>query len=164
MNKHTIMKQFSMIKHIEGGYFTESHRSHMLIETDRQDKKRSVLSSIYYMLTDDSPIGYFHKNTSDIVHYFHGGHALTYFIIDENGQLKKMKLGSNILANEQLQFVVKGGCWKATMLEEGEFGLLGEAVAPGFDYKDMEVGTKEKMRSLFPHLWNEIIPLVKPTV
>jgi len=162
MNKESIIKKLSMKKHIEGGYFCETHRSDIIINTNRQNNERPISTSIYYMLTEDSPIGYFHKNESDIIHYFHAGSTLTYIIIEPNGELKKMKLGPDIFSDDLLQLVVKGGCWKATILEKGEYGLLGEAVAPGFDYKDMEVGTKEKMRSLFPHLWKDIFQWVKP--
>src|SRR5947199_5611 len=118
MKKESIIEKLSMIKHIEGGYFSEIYRSETIIDTDRVDTNRSILTSIYYMLTDDRPIGYFHKNKSDIVHYFHGGSALTYFIIESNGELKKIKLGNNIFADQHPQLIVIGGCWKATILEE----------------------------------------------
>ena len=162
MKKENIIKKLSMRKHIEGGYFCETHQSEIVVDTTREDNKRPIITSIFYMLTDDRPIGYFHKNQSDIIHYFHAGSALTYLVIEPNGELKKIKLGADILADEQLQFVVKGGCWKATILEQGEYGLLGEAVAPGFDYKDMEIATKEHLQSLFPNLWNELEQFVKP--
>ena len=91
MNKDSIIKKLSMKKHVEGGYYYEAHRSEILIDTNRQDKDRSISTSIFYMLTNDNPIGYFHKNKSDIIHYFHGGSALTYLIIYPNGELKKFK-------------------------------------------------------------------------
>ena len=150
-----------MREHIEGGYFSETHRSAMLIDTDRDGKKRSVFTSIFYMLTDDRPIGYFHMNKSDIMHYFHAGSPLTYYIIEPNGELKKIKLGPDIYDDQHMQLLVKGGCWKATVLEEGDFGLLGESVSPGFEYKDMRIGKKDEMQSLFPHLWPEIDKFVK---
>ena len=54
---------------------------------------RAILSSIYYMLTDDSPIGYFHRNQSDIVHYWHSGSALTYYLIDSDGNFSSQYHG-----------------------------------------------------------------------
>lgn len=55
------------------------------------------------------------------------------------------------------------------MLEGGEgkedhWGLLGEAVAPGFDYRDMRFGAAEEMQKDFPSLWPEqIAPYLKKT-
>jgi predicted cupin superfamily sugar epimerase len=160
-SKNDLIEKLSLIQHVEGGYFSEIYRSSFMIETDRQNNQRSILTSIYYMLTNDRPIGYFHKNKSDIVHYFHHGSPLTYWIISPDGKLEKIKLGHDINNNQQLQLIIKAGYWKATMLEEGEYGLIGEAVAPGFEYHDWELGTSEKMQSFFPHLWKEIAKYVK---
>ena len=60
-----------------------------------------------------------------------------------------------------MQLIVKGGCWKATVLENGEYGLLGEAVGPGFDYRDMRIAVAADMQADFPGLWDEIKPYVK---
>ena len=59
------------------------------------------------------------------------------------------------------QLLVPGGYWKAAVLEAGEFGLLGESVAPGFDYRDMEIGQADYFRDSFPNLWSELAPYVR---
>ncbi|MCP4161760.1 MAG: cupin domain-containing protein [Deltaproteobacteria bacterium] len=161
MNKELIIKKLSLTKHIEGGYFGETYRSEGLIETDRENSSRSILTSIYYMLTDDRNIGYFHVNKSDIIHYFHGGSALTYLIIHPNGKLEKIKLGNDLLNGQVPQLIVRGGCYKATILEDGEYGLLGEAVAPGFDYIDMKIAKAEELSVKFPELMDEISEYIK---
>ena len=161
MNKETIIKNLSLAKHVEGGYFGETYRSKVLIDTNRNSSSRSLLTSIYYMLTDDRNIGYFHVNKSDIIHYYHGGSPLTYLIIHPNGKLEKIVLGNDLSKGEVPQLVVRGGCYKATILENGEYGLLGEAVAPGFDYIDMEIGTLEVMGKKFPDLLDEISEYIK---
>ena len=57
--------------------------------------------------------------------------------------------------------------WKATVLEGGEgkedhWGLLGEAVAPGFDYRDMRFGAAAELAQAFPDLWpGQIEPFLK---
>lgn len=38
---------------------------------------------------------------------------------------------SELLVVCMTQLIVPGGYWKATVLTEGDWGLLGEAVAPG---------------------------------
>ena len=61
-------------------------------------------------------------------------------------------MGDDILAGQHLQMHVPGGIWKASRLLEGEhgFGLISEAVSPGFDFADMEMGDRRKLIARFP--------------
>ncbi|NET38355.1 MAG: cupin domain-containing protein [Cyanothece sp. SIO1E1] len=161
MNKHDLIKQLSLVEHIEGGYFSETYRSESTLDTDREGRERATLTSIYYLLTDDRPVDHLHRNKSDILHYFQAGSPITYFILYPDGQLNKVKLGMGLEQGEVPQLLVPGGCWKAAVLAAGEFGLLGEAVAPGFDYRDMEVAEADYFRSQFPDLWDELAPYIK---
>lgn len=156
MNKQQLIEKLSLEPHIEGGYFARTYRSELKTGILSDAKPRCLLSSIFYMLTDDSPIGHLHKNKSDIIHYFHGGSPLTYFIIHPDGNLERAVLGSDLDKGQQLQLIVRGGCWKATELETGEFGLISEAVAPGFEYEDMELAEQRTIKNQFPHLWGRI--------
>lgn len=109
------------------------------------------MSSIFYLLTDDSPVGHWHRNQSDIMHYFHGGGALDYWLIDPAGQLLHFMLGNQLDRGQQLQLLVPGGYWKATELVAGEFALLSEAVCPGFSPEDMEMATVATLAAAFPN-------------
>ena len=160
MNKHDLIRQLSLVEHIEGGYFSETHRSQETISTSREGKERAIFTSIYYLLTDDRPIDHFHRNQSDIMHYFQLGSTITYSILEPSGKLHKVKLGLNFAEGEVAQLLVPGGYWKAAVLEEGEFGLIGEAVTPGFDYRDMEIATESHFKQQFPTLWEELKPYV----
>ncbi|TVQ47897.1 MAG: cupin domain-containing protein [Gloeocapsa sp. DLM2.Bin57] len=155
MTKEEIIASLNLVKHIEGGYFAETYRAVEQIPTERSGNLRNMCTSIYYLLTRDQPVNHFQKNRSDIIHYFHTGAAITYLIIDPEGRLEKVKLGSNLAAGEQLQLLVKAGCWKAGFLETGDYGLIGEAVAPGFDYRDMEIAD-QSLLTQYPHLAPEI--------
>lgn len=153
--KHTLIKQLNLLPHIEGGYFVRTYQS------DFQKNSRAFMSSIYYMLTDDSPIGYFHMNKSDIMHYFHMGSPITYFTISPTGKLETFTLGHDISAGHVLQKLVKGNYWKASVLKSGEFGLLSEAVSPGFEYSDMRIADPEELKLQFPNIFGEIASYIK---
>ena len=161
MNKEDLIKHLSLVEHIEGGYFSETYRSQTSIATSRTGSDRSILTSIYYLLTDDRPIDYFHQNQSDILHYFQAGSPITYLILSPSGKLNKVKLGLNFAQGEVAQLLVPGNHWKAAVLETGEFGLLGESVAPGFDYRDLELGKADYFRDAFPDLWSELTVYIK---
>jgi len=165
MNKQSWIESLSLVEHIEGGYFSETYRATDTMGTPRAGGDRAVMTSIYYLLTDDRPVDHLHQNKSDIMHYFHAGSPITYLVVNPAGQLHKTKLGLNLDRGEVPQLLVPGGYWKAAMLGSGEYGLLGEAVAPGFDYRDMAIATAEKLQRQFPDqfasLWPQLAPYVR---
>ncbi len=147
----SLIRALDLEGHVEGGYFKETHKSDVVQQVN--GKKRSILTSIYYLLTIESPVGHFHKNTSDIMHYFHKGDPITYFLIYPDGLLETRILGSDVNNGHELQLIVPGGVWKASKIgDEGNkgYGLIGEAVAPGFEYEDMELARQEQLMALFP--------------
>ena len=96
-------------------------------------------------------MGHWHLNRSDILHFFHLGAPVTYYLIHPDGRLEKIVLGPDVQKGHRLQLAVKGGTWKASHLEEGEFGLISEAVSPGFAYDDMSLGRRDALLAQFPH-------------
>lgn len=146
--------------HVEGGYFRRTYAADEHIMRTAGDS-RPLLTSIYYLLDRASPIGYFHRNRSDILHYFHRGSPLRYLILHPQGGLETRYLGNQPEAKQHLQLLVRGGCWKACVLEQGDYALLSEAVAPGFDYADMELATAEQLRSAYPQHWPQLAAYVK---
>ena len=122
--------------HEEGGYFRRTYTSQTAVH---EGVSKVMMSSIFYMLTRDSPIGFLHKNRSDIMHYFHAGSSLDYYLIDSDGELSQVRLGADLDKGEVLQLLVKGGSWKASRLPEGgEYGLISEAVVPGFGLRPFQ--------------------------
>jgi len=59
-----------------------------------------------------------------------------------------------------LQLWVPGGVWKASVLESGAYGLISEAVAPGFDAADREIANAAAIRQAFPAHWAQLSPLI----
>jgi len=81
--------------------------------------------------------------------------------INPEGKLETFTLVSDISQGLSLQLLVKSAYWKkASTLEKGEFGLLSEAVAPGFDYSDMTIAEPGVLKMQFPHLWDQVAPYI----
>ena len=57
--------------------------------------------------------------------------TMKYLTISPTGILDTFVLRPDIANEQRLQQVVKGGYWKASILEQGTFELLSEAVSPG---------------------------------
>ena len=159
MNKEAIIRQLQLQPHPnEGGFFTRTYQSANAIR--QADVERRLATAIYYLLTDDNPVGFMHRNRSDIVHCHHLGGAIRYILVDEHGNSEERILGSNILQGEQPQLVVKGGVWKIAELTEGGFGLITEVVSPGFDYADNEMATLHGIAAQYPGLHQQLAPYI----
>lgn len=136
--------------HVEGGYYRRSYESglHSAVSGSR----RALMTSIFYLLTRRQPLGRMHRNRSDIVHFYQLGDPLEYWLLHSNGRLERRVLGPRLHRGERLQLTVPGGTWKASRLLAGPsgYGLISEAVAPGFDYADMELGDADALAAAFP--------------
>ncbi len=157
-----VIEYLNLEPHLEGGYFRETYRSARSMTTERPGGDRQLLTSIYYLLSQSRPMDYLHRNQSPIMHYFHGGAAITYHTLSPEGQWQTTKLGFDLAAGEVPQLLVPGGYWKTAILETGEFGLLGEAVAPGFDYQDLEVAQGAILKDLYPEHWPQLKAYIRP--
>ncbi len=146
----------------EGGYFRRTYQSDLSCNTE--NGSRMLLTSIYYMLTKESPGGFLHRNKSDILHYHHLGASIKYTLVSPDGVLSEKILGSNIVNGEMLQLLVPSGWWKASRLCAGEvdYGLISEAVSPGFEYADNEIATEEQVLQLFPNIRSQLDQFIKP--
>jgi predicted cupin superfamily sugar epimerase len=76
------------------------------------------MTSIYYLLTREGPIGHFHRNRSDIVHYFQLGDPIEYTLIHPDGALETVTMGPDPRRGQVLQLTVPGGIWKASRLRK----------------------------------------------
>lgn len=157
MNSATIIAQLGLEPHLEGGYFRRSYTAPHSING------RPAMSSIYYLLTADSPIGHLHRNRSDILHFWQGGSSLRYTLISPSGELKQKVMGPNIGAGEQLQILVPGGYWKASELCAGDYGLISEAVCPGFDFADHQLASAAQIQHDYPQHWQGLTHLISPS-
>ncbi len=160
MTKQEIIETLNLTFHpTEGGYYRRTYESARLTETD--GKTRFMATSIYYMLTDDSPHGFLHRNKSDIIHCHHGGSVIRYTVISPQGEVSRHLLGPHLDKGETPQLVVRGGDWKCSELTGGEYGLISEVVVPGFEYEDNEIASFEQAVQLAPELIGEMERFIK---
>jgi predicted cupin superfamily sugar epimerase len=151
-----IVESLDLEPHPEGGYFRRTYASKTIAPIGPNQSDRPTLTCIYYLLTHDSPIGHLHVNRSDIVHFFQGGSPINYTLVSPQGELETVILGTDIAAGQKLQFTVPGGWWKASQLIKGDYGLISEAVSPGFAFEDMAFVTEDDIVSRFPELNNRL--------
>ena len=121
------------------------------------------MTSIYYMLTRESGHQWWALNESDHVHYHHAGGRVTYHLVHADGTYERKTLGRDVANGETPQLVVKGGTYKAAVLDPGaEFGMIGEAVAPGFDFRDFSFVSAKQLSGRNASAYDETQRYVKP--
>ena len=152
MSAEKIAALLGLEGHVEGGFFRRTYESSPSGKVATEGGERFLMTSIFYLLTHQSPTGRWHLNKSDIMHYYHLGDPIEYSLIHPDGRLEKMIMGNDIVHGEKLQLMVPGGVWKTSRLLNLRygFGLISEAVSPGFEYADMTLGDSESLSKKFP--------------
>jgi len=113
------------------------------------DESRLASTSIHYLLTPSSPLGYFHRNKARTYHSWHKGKGRYTLIHPTTGHVVTFAVGGDVAAGERLQWVVEGGWWKSSILDDGEEGLLiSEVLVPGFEWGDHEFMQRAVLRDL----------------
>lgn len=140
--------------HPEGGYFREVFRSMEKIAREglpqRFSGERNFLTSIYYLLRKGERSS-LHRLKSDELWYFHDGAPLSVYALSEDG-VSRHVLGLDAASGQLPQAVIPAGCWFGAVIEgEGGYSLVGCAVAPGFDFADFELASRDAMLARYPH-------------
>lgn len=139
MTANDYILQLQLIPHPEGGYYKETYRSPLEISLDGFTDKRSISTSIYFMLEKGQQSA-LHRIKSDEIWFYQDGDGIDIIEIDENNTEVMTRLGKNISQGEVLQHVVKAGRWFGSRLKpESSFCLVACQVSPGFDFRDFEL-------------------------
>lgn len=152
----------------EGGFYRETYRSDgeglpATVFGISAETKRTISTAIYYMVTDGS-FSAIHRIKSDEVFHFYGGDPIEMIQFDDDGNLTRFIMGHDVMNGQQPQVVVPRGVWQALRLVDGgRWALMGTTVAPGFEFEDFEVGTREQMLELFPQLSDDILRFTRET-
>ena len=154
MNGKEIVQKLGLIEHPEGGFYKETYRSSSSMETE-QNTIRNISTAIYFLLENDN-ISLFHRIQSDELWFFHQGEPLEIVFIKE-GVLNSIVLGTSFENGEVPQATVPANTWFASSVKQRKgYSLVSCTVAPGFDFADFELASRENLLQEFPHL-KEII-------
>jgi len=141
----------------EGGFFRRTYQSERMIE-GAQSGKRHLLTTIYYLMTQDN-YSSFHRLPHVEIFHFYAGAEVQMNMISPEGSLTEVLLGNNLLLEQVPQLVVPPNYWQAARIStgaKGEWALLGTTVSPGFDFADFELGNRGQLLNQFP-MYSELI-------
>lgn len=132
--------------HPEGGWYRRAHASTL------KNGDRPAVTSIYYLLEGDD-FSAWHRLKSDELWFFHAGAPITIHEIDSAGNARATTLGEAVL-----QHAVEAGRLFAASVE-GAYALVSCAVAPGFDFADFEMPSRQALCAEYPNQYDYIVRL-----
>lgn len=149
-----LISKLGLQPHPEGGYFKETYRSPDIISHQELGKnysgERNVSTCIYFLLTSDM-FSAFHKINQDEIWHIYEGSPIELHTISENGNHSKYLIGADFSSNQTPQLVVHGGNYFAAKIPKKDaYALVGCTVAPGFDFEDFELPSRQELTARFP--------------
>ena len=111
---------------------------------------RNYSTCIYFLLSS-ADFSAFHRIKQDEIWHFYRGSTISLHTISPEGNYTKIPIGNKLSSGEVPQYVVPGGYWFASEIEEeSSYALAGCTVSPGFDFRDFELTPRQDLLNLFP--------------
>ena len=154
---------------VEGGMFARTYYSadQCAGETlpERYAGADHAFGSAIYMLFTDAPDSFsaLHRLKTDEVFHFYLGDPFELLLLYPDGSSQTVVLGQDVLAGQQVQFVVPAGVWQGSrLLSDGEYALFGTTMAPAFSVMDFEAASREELLQQYPQEDERIRALTRP--
>jgi len=144
----------------EGGFFRETYRSRWQVSAeylpDGFRGSRSIGTAIYYMITPESFSALHRLPGSEVFHFYAGDPAVMLQLLPD-GTSQTITLGTDLLAGQQPQVIVRGHVWQGCRLAPGgQWALLGTTMSPGFDRADYEHADRDQLIAAYPGAGQQI--------
>ena len=147
------IQKLQLEPHPEGGHYLQTYKSELLIGREALPGftgPRAASTAIYFLLAGEN-FSAFHRLRSDEMWHFHRGNTVSVHVIDPKGKYSLLRLGNDPEQSEVFQAVVPAGCWFASHVSDWTgWALVGCTVAPGFDFEDFELGSREELVEKYP--------------
>lgn len=142
-------------KHIEGGYYKETHRStqEVTVKRDGIDSIESSGTSIQFLLNkDEGGFSAWHRIEDDETWYYQGGEPMLVHYFSQDGSLITTLLGDPLKhSGSTNQFTVPRNHWfSAEVGADNGFSLVACSVSPAFDFKRFKLANRDVMLQEFP--------------
>lgn len=154
MNADDLIDRLNLQPHPEGGYYRQTYQAPDVLPADglpkRYDGPRPVSTAIYFLLRD-AQVSHLHRLQSDEIWHFYAGSPLVVHVLTSDGERIDQVLGPDFAAGMRPQVVVARGAWFGAEMQDGHgFALVGNTVAPGFDFADFELADRAGLMEAFP--------------
>ncbi len=138
--------------HPEGGAFRETWRAAESAAglPGRFPGARAFGTAIYYLLRAGERSRLHRLRADEVWHLYDGGPLHLHLLVPGEGY-RRLTLGHDVTGGESPQCLVPHGAWFGAEPAEGaSFALAGCTCAPGFEYEDFELGSRDELLARFP--------------
>lgn len=133
MTADDIIAKLNLAPHPEGGFYRQT----WVAENDG----RPVGTAIYFLLKDGESSHWHTVDATEIWFYHAGAPLILSIAADANGPAQDMRLGPDVLADDQPQGIVPMGHWQAARTT-GDWTLVSCTVSPGFTFEGFHLAPK----------------------
>jgi predicted cupin superfamily sugar epimerase len=143
-----VIRLLALKPHPEGGHFAELFRAPLAVTSPAHEGIRSASTAIYFLLKTGE-LSALHRVRSDEVWHHYAGDALELHAFSDAGHTQ-FRLGSDLAGGDRPVVVIPAGVWQAARVADTTaarhgYSLCGCTVAPGFDFIDFELPSREEM-------------------
>ena len=149
-----LIQKYHLAPHPEGGWYKQTYKSSEQTDKaalpERFNGDRAFSTAIYFLL-EQGNFSAFHRIKSDECWHFYAGDPLLIYIIEKNGELKIISLGSDADKGQSFQYVVPANCWFGSRpAPKSEYCFVGCTVSPGFEFDDFELANRNELSAMYP--------------
>ena len=151
--------QMQQIPH-EGPHFKQLYKSKEVVDgtIGSHYKGTRYAYTVGLGLGTEKDFSAMHKLATDEIWNFEGGDPLEMLLLYPDGTGKTVIIGPDILAGQNMEFVVPKGVWQGTKAinHENGYSLVGNTLTPGFEYADYTPGYRDQLQKGWPQFSDKI--------
>lgn len=138
-----------LVPHPEGGRFREMWRSPLTLEVPGMGPRLAGTAILYLLAAGQ--VSRLHRLRSDEVWHHYTGCDLLLHLLEPGGGYRSLRLGTSGKDGARPQAVVPAECWFGASPADPEgWALVGCTMAPGFDFADFEMGSRQELLARYP--------------
>lgn len=142
-----LVQRLGLTPHPEGGYYRETYRSSLPVQSPAHATSRAAFTSIHFLLADGQYSAW-HRVTSDEGWFFHLGCDLEIYSLCPSLGPGPCVLTVDTLGASRGQFevTIPAGRWFAAKPVQPEgFALVSCVVGPGFEFEDFQLASRQDL-------------------
>ncbi|AKH44068.1 hypothetical protein FHS61_001386 [Altererythrobacter atlanticus] len=130
-----IIEELRLSPHPEGGWYRETWRA------PAAEGERAVATAIHFLLEAHQRSHWHRVDAAEIWLWHAGDPLLLSLAATDEGPIREMQLGPDVLDGDLPQYVVAADEWQAAAPLPGQFGytLVSCVVAPAFQFEGFEL-------------------------
>ncbi len=168
MKPEDIIKKLDLIPLAnEGGYYRQTWVSDFILDgsniVSHYGEKKIAGTAIYFLLVNSyEGFSALHTLPTTEIYHFYLGDPVQLSLFYNNGSVKNIILGQDILSNELPQITVPPSVTQGSALVQGgKWALLGTTMAPGYSDNDFNLASRIEMLKKYPENKELIISLTR---